>query len=111
MDSNIVASIGSIAGDPRLDMAVKELLADKQILARIVKRTAVEFRDKSIDEIISSIEGEPEICKTRVEPGLTNAPERITGDNTESSIPNEGDYYFDIKFYAYTGENDKAGFA
>ena len=50
-------------GDPKLDQAVKELLADKQVLARILKRTVVEFKDVQIPEIMDAIEGKPEVEK------------------------------------------------
>ena len=36
-------------------------MADKQVLARILKRVTDEFRDSDYDSIMSAIEGEPEI--------------------------------------------------
>ena len=62
-----------------------------------------EFSDKNISEIMEAIEGEPEIEKVPVEPGLTNTTERtdrIVGESTESIIPGENTYYFDVRFYA-----------
>lgn len=40
----------------KLDAACKTLLADKQILARILKECAVEYKDCTIEEIIDCIE-------------------------------------------------------
>lgn len=42
-------------------------------------------------------------------PGETNQRdgEKITGENTESSIPDEGSIYFDIRFFAYYPVNGK----
>lgn len=45
----------------KYDAVCKELLSDKQILARILKTCAKEYRLFSIDEIINTIEGEPEV--------------------------------------------------
>lgn len=91
------------------DTQCKKVLANKVILAWILKYTVAEFRDFSIDEIKKCIEGDPEIGTTRVNPGETNHPdtEKITGENTESSVPDEGSIYFDIKFYAYHPANKK----
>ena len=35
-DTNLQKVIESINGDPKLDRSIKELLADKQVLARIL---------------------------------------------------------------------------
>ena len=104
-NAHLTNAIESIQGDPKLDKSVKELLADKQVLARILKSTTAEFRDMEIPEIMTCIEGEPEIEKVPIEPGLTNAgdlTDKIVGDNIESNIPGENTYYFDIRFFART---------
>ena len=92
----------TIKDDPKLDKAVKELLADKQVLTRILKRTVIEFKDYELSEIMDAIEGNPEIETVSFIPGLTNtgdSTDKIVGENTESSIPGENAYYFDVKFY------------
>ena len=97
-------------GDPKLDQAVKELLADKQVLARILKRTVVEFKDVEIPEIMDAIEGKPEVEKVSIVPGLTNLPkstDKIEGGNTESVILGENAYTFDVKFHAWAPSNKK----
>ena len=112
-DMNIQKAVRSIEGNPKLDRAVKELLADKQVLARILKRVTDEFRDDDIETIMKSIEGEPDISSVPVEPGLTNVPveaTRLAGGNTESNIQGEGTYYFDIKFSARLPEAKRLDF-
>ena len=102
--THLSTTVYAAEGDPRLDQAVKELLADKQVLARILKRTVSEFKDFEISEIMDAIEGKPEISKISIVPGLTNLSDpvdRIEGESTESLIPGENAYYFDIKFYAW----------
>jgi len=82
---------------------VKRLLSDKQVLARILKRVTVEFKDEDLPAIMKSIEGKPQIETVPVSPGLTNLPPEAThllGDNRESNISGEGTHYFDIKFTA-----------
>lgn len=83
----------------QLDENAKRLLANKQVLAWIMKYTVAEFRDYELEEIEDCIEGEPEIGTHNVYPGKGEA---IIGMNTESKIPNEGEATFDIRFFAIT---------
>lgn len=93
-----------IAGDrAKYDAAVKKILANKEILAWILKYSATEFKTASINEIVDAIEGSPEIGTTPVYPGKTNMkPETITGLTTNDKVPNEGEITYDIRFYVYT---------
>ena len=59
------------------DNVIKELFADKQILANILKYTLDEFKDMSIPDIISEM-GEPSISNIQVDPGCT-----ITGSGED----------------------------
>ncbi len=80
------------------DKNVKEILADIQVLARIVKHTVAEVDKLSISEIMSCIDcGSIRIGTVPMNPGLTNA-ERIDSYQTEDSIPNEGYVTYDIRF-------------
>ena len=82
----------------RYDKNVKEILADIQVLARIVKHTVAEVDKLSISEIMSCIDrGSIRIGAVPMEPGLTNA-ERIDSYQTEDSLPNEGYVTYDIRF-------------
>ena len=108
--THINVAINSVKGNPKLDSSVKEVLADKQILARIMKRCVKEFAGMSMDDIMESIIGVPEVERVAVEPGETNASNligKVVGENAESNIQNEGQYYFDIKFSAIArGDNN-----
>lgn len=58
----------------RYDKNVKEILADIQVLARVVKHTVAEAGKLSISEIIRCINRESiRIGTVLMEPGLTNA--------------------------------------
>ena len=83
----------------RYDAEAKKILANKTILAWILKYVVQEFKNLSIKEIEDSIEGTPEISKVPVYPG--RKPEAVIGMNTEDKIPNEGVVTYDIRFYAH----------
>ena len=102
METNLSQTLDITKEKAKYDQYIKEILADKQVLARILKYTLEEFEDMEIPAIIDNID-EPEISKIRIEPGHTNI-ERITGTPTEDSVPGEGMIYFDIRFSAYSGE-------
>ena len=82
----------------RYDKNVKELLADIQVLARIVKHTVVEVDNLSIEQIMACIDHDS-ICigMVPVEPGLTNMG-RVDSVQTEDAVPNEGYVTYDIRF-------------
>lgn len=86
------------------DTNAKRILANKQVLARILKRTVSEFKDMSFNEIIGCVEGEPQISTVPVHPGITNSPS-ITGMQTEDKVPWEGNVYYDIRFYVRIPRN------
>ncbi len=93
---NTIEAVGS--AKTGYDKNVKEILADIQVLARIVKHTVAEADDLSISEIMSCIDcGSIRIGTVPMNPGLTNA-ERIDSYQTEDSIPNEGYVTYDIRF-------------
>lgn len=92
-----------IAADKaKYDAQVKKLLANKQILSRIMKRTVEEFKDLPVEEIMECIEGDPSIAAIPVYPGKLPENEMIAGQNTEDKVPNEGEITFDIRFTAVT---------
>ena len=88
----------------KYDKNVKEILADIQVLARIVKYTVNEVAYLSIDEIMKCIDTESiEIGTAPITPGLTNFG-RIENRQTENSILNEGYVTFDIRFVLTYGK-------
>lgn len=96
---NIIA-----AGDKAAyDAACKRLLANKIILAWIMKSCLKEYMDFDVDEIAKRyIEGDPQIARTAVNPdeeaGVDG--EQIKGAKTEDSTIKEGVVTYDIRFYA-----------
>lgn len=76
---------------------IKELLADIQILSRIIKYTVKEVQHLSIEEIAECLHGTKiEVGETQVDPGLTNAG-KVLSENTEDNILNEGYIVFDVR--------------
>ncbi len=89
-------AIEAAASKAKYDTQIKNILKDAGILANILKDTVNEVKDCTIQEIIDSIEGQPEIETVSIEPGLTNR--KITGSAEEDNIPGEGGIKFDIRF-------------
>ena len=88
------------------DEAAKKLLAQKIVLAHILKRILDDFKDMDPKDIIPYIEGEPKIGVVPVDPGTTNVRYlrengEIVGFNTENNAINEGTIYFDIVLYVH----------
>lgn len=88
------------------DAQCKKVLSHKIILAWILKYTMEEFREYSVEKIVGCIEAEPEISSVRVNPG-GSAAERISGSKNESKEPEEGEVYYDIRFFVYVPEKRK----
>lgn len=83
-------------GKAKYDETLKELLANKQFLARILKRFVPEFSSYPLEDI-ENIYIEPEsvsVSKTGVERNTTN----IDGVSNEDATINEGRIYYDIIF-------------
>lgn len=101
---NILAKNITAAGEKAdYDAACKRLLANKIILAWIMKSCLEEFQDFTVDEIADKyIEGSPLIAQMAVNPDETPEPEgeQIAGGNTEDSTIREGTITYDIRFYA-----------
>ena len=88
------------------DEAAKKLLAQKIVLAHILKRILDDFKDMDPKDIIPYIEGDPKIGVVPVDPGTTNVRHlgengEIVGFNTENNAINEGTIYFDIVLYVH----------
>ena len=82
------------------DTNAKRILANKQVLARILKKTVSEFKELSFPEIMTCIEDEPQISTVLVHPGMTSLSS-ITGMANEDKIPREGNVFFDIRTAQY----------
>ena len=102
METNLAQTIDITAQRAKYDTYVKEVLADKQILARILKYTLDEFKDTDLDTIVGNI-GQPSVSSIQIEPGHTNT-EKVVKESEEDNVPSEGKITFDIRFSAYAGE-------
>lgn len=85
----------------KYDASAKDLVSDRQVLARIVKGVTSEFKDYDVSVIEKCIEAEPEISVVSVYPGK-GKQDKISGMNTENAVLNEGEITFDIRFYVVT---------
>ena len=99
-DTNLAQSIEATHDSSSYDTNIKFLLADKQILARILKYAVQEFKDMPIEDIIASIGEDVEIGTRPLDAGLSNMG-RVNASGTEDNIPGEGKIFFDIRFTAY----------
>lgn len=93
-------SIDIVSGKAEYDAACKKILAEKIILAWIMKHTMNEYSGYEVKEIAEKyIVGNPKIAETEVLPDATNAP-RITSVGVEDSSLTEGTVTYDIQFRA-----------
>lgn len=93
----------------KYDNACKVLLANKPILARIMKYCVAEYKDCDIRDIEEKyIEGTPEIGITAVMPNQTNSQsQKITGMPNEDTSVNEGTILYDIRFHALAPQGNE----
>ena len=91
--------------NPEYDRIAKKLLANRTILAWILKYCVEEFKESEISDIRDKyIQGTPEVASTPVLPDATNAGKAnyIQGDANEDVTATEGQVTFDIRFRAIT---------
>ena len=106
--------------EARYDRAAKKLLANKLVLAHILKECVREYQDCSIIDIAQKyIEGEPEVGTTGVYMDDSNSPEqpdikpeamraqatntqsmKVQGVSNEDISQSEGTVYYDVRFNA-----------
>ncbi len=77
------------------DAAAKSLLADKKVIANILKYAVKEFKSYRVDEIVSFLCGEPEIG---TEPVDDDFPPKMDFSGGESVSSADGIRTYDIKF-------------
>lgn len=91
------------------DAACKRILAQKSILARIMKECVPEYRDCSLEDIENKyIEGDPQIGQVAVLPDETNTGDAVRqqglpvihGEGTEDCSISEGTVVYDVRFRA-----------
>lgn len=100
-------SIDIVKEKAQYDTACKKVLAEKIILAWIMKHTMEEYVDYEVREIVEQfIIGEPQIGVVNVLPDETNAP-KITGTGVEDTTLTEGSITYDIQFRAIVPDTDE----
>ena len=105
MENQLAHAITQTEYDSSYDKAAKKLLANKQILAQIMKNCVNEYSACSVDEIAEKyIEGTPEVGTVGVHVDDTNRPKKtsdvIAGSNNEDSTLTEGTVHYDVRFDA-----------
>jgi hypothetical protein len=109
VESTLSKNITFAGDNASYDASCKRLLANKIILAWIMKSCIAEYRDFDVKEIAEKyIEGTPQIAEIAVNPDEElDGGEQIRGASTEDSTINEGTVTYDIRFLAIvpvTGE-------
>ena len=104
-ETYLAQAVEAVGAEGTYDTNVKYLLADRQILARILKYTMRDFQDMPVAEIMSCIGDDIEVAAVPVDPGLTNLG-RVSESNSEDNVPGEGKIFYDIRFCAYNRETE-----
>ena len=110
IENTLAKNITAAGEKAAYDAACKRLLANKIILAWIMKSCLEEYKTYSIHEIAEKyIEGVPQIAEATVNPDekTCNCGEQIQGVKNEDSTIQEGTITYDIRFLAIvpgTGE-------
>ena len=100
-------SIDIVQQKEKYDEACKKVLAEKIILAWIMKHTMKEYAEYDVREIVENfIVGEPRVAETRVLPDETNAP-KITRTGVEDTTVTEGSVTYDIQFRAIVPSSEE----
>ena len=100
VENILVNNISLTEQSTKLDASCKRLLANKIILAWIMKHCMEEYSEYDVAEIAEKyIEGSPQIASMTVHQDEVNA-ELITGMATESNSVQEGKVTYDIRFWA-----------
>ena len=107
VETTLAKAINVAGTNAEYDAAVKNILAEKKILAWILKSCVEEFADIELDEIADKyIEGEPQIAEVPVLPDETNAP-KVQGIGVEDVTVTEGTVKYDIRFQATLPNSDE----
>ena len=107
INTNISNVVEGNAYMSKYDAEVRQVLSDPQILAWILKYTTEEFKNCSIERIISCIEGKPEVGSRYVRSG--HYTKSVDGMNTEDAVPGEGKAIYDIRFRVMLPTGDHVG--
>ncbi len=117
MQNQLANDIDVTENKSQYDASCKVLLAEKAILAHILKECADEFKDVDLDVIEHQcIESEPQVSTVPVHRDAKRKKEengkeyqdnhKIEGSSTEDTSVNEGLVKYDIRFLASAPGND-----
>lgn len=107
----LARQIDSAGDQAEYDSQVKNLLANKAILAWILKTCTEEFAQYTPEEIMPCIEGDPEISRKAVHAVDLDSDQRekllpgdskVEGRNTEDNNGKDQTVYYDIRLNACT---------
>lgn len=87
------------------DAAAKRLLSYKEVIANILKYAVREYKDCTMEEIISCLNGNPEIGTVPVEEEF---PPKLDAAGSETVSEREGIRSFDIKFKVMLPSHEEA---
>ena len=105
--TTLAESVDIVQQKAQYDEACKKVLAEKIILAWIMKHTMKEYAEYDVREIVENfIMGEPKVAKKKVMPDETNAP-KITGTGVEDTTVTEGSVTYDIQYRAIVPGSDE----
>lgn len=105
--TSLASGLEVTAGIDAYDAAYKRLLAEKRVLARIMKRCLFEYLSCDIDTIAAKyIEGTPCISQVPVAPDETGT--FLRGLGQERASPAEGSVVFDIYFDAILPDTEES---
>lgn len=100
-------SIDIVQQKAQYDTACKKVLAEKIILAWIMKHTMKEYAEYEVRDIVERfIIGDAEIAVVNVLPDETNTP-KVTGTGVEDATVTEGSITYDIQFRALVPSTDE----
>ena len=103
IETTIAESIDAVAEKVKFDAACKRVLAEKIVLAWIMKESLDEYRGCDVNEIAARyIEGEPQVSTVAVSVDETNADGRIHGISGEDATLTESKSLYDVRFMALT---------
>ena len=88
----------------RYDEEVKNVLANRSILARILKRTVSELMEYDLDLVERCISEKIDISSVHVNPGKTNR--KIASNDRIDKVAGEGSVIYDIKFHIITPDGE-----
>ena len=102
-ETTVARKIRLLSSQARYDKACKRLLAEKIILAWILKSCVEEFQDCDVNEIAARyIVGTPQVGVVPVDPDESNQiPEgEVAGTGVEAATATEGAVTYDVRFVA-----------